>query len=251
VIHVYGITRAATRLPDGLEGLGEPPGAVRLVTEGELAAIITALDEPPRNRAALERHAQVQSAVAETATVVPLRFGTLMEDERELREDLLARHADELAELLSGVEGCVQMTVKAVYEEDLPVREVVQAHPELKRQHERLTARDDREQHRDEWIALGQRVAAAVEQRRAADEAAIAERLAPHAVEVLVEEPGHERMAARLQLLVRRDSREALDTAVAELADEQAQRLTVRYVGPLAPYSFCDVSLDAGAAAWG
>ena len=250
MIHVYGITGAATRLPDGMEGLGEPPHAVRLVTEGELAAIVTDLDEPPRDRAALERHAQVQSAVAATATVVPLRFGTLMEDERELREDLLARHADELTELLRGVDGCVQMTVKVTYHEDVPVRDAVRAHPELKREHERLSARGDQERNRDAWIALGERVAGAVEQRRAADESALAERLAPHAVEVLVEEPGHERVVARLQLLVRREQREALDEAVAALTEEHAERLSIRYVGPLAPYSFCDASLDAETA-WG
>src|SRR5690349_17073866 len=98
-----------------MEGLGEPPRAVRLVTEGELAAIVTDLDEPPRNRAALARHAEVQGAVAAQATIVPLRFGTLMQDERELRAGLLGRHAAELSELLASVDGCVQMTVKAVY----------------------------------------------------------------------------------------------------------------------------------------
>ncbi|MEA2294504.1 MAG: hypothetical protein QOE86_2143 [Solirubrobacteraceae bacterium] len=247
MIHVYGITHANTALPGALEGLGQRP--VRLVSQGELAAVVTDLDEPPRTRADLDSHAQVQGAIVAEATLVPLRFGTLLEDEGELREGLLGRHAGELRDVLASVDGRVQMTVKAVYHEGTMLREAVQAHPELKRESDRLSARNDREGDRDAWVRLGEHVAHIVEGRRLADEGAIVGALEPHAEQILVEEPGHERMAARLQLLVRRDRRAALDAAVAALGAEQEPRMTLRYVGPLAPYSFSDLALD-GTAAW-
>lgn len=247
MIHVYGITYAGVELPGAMEGLGQRP--VRTVEKGELAAVVTELDDPPRTRADLDAHAKVQAAVVAEATLVPLRFGTLLDDEAELKDGLLGRHAPELLEVLGSVDGRVQMTVKAVYHEGAVLREAVQAHPELKRESDRLTARGDREGDRDAWVRLGERVAHVVEGRRAADEAAIVARLEPHAEQMIVEEPGHERMAARLQLLVPRDGREALDAAVAELGAEQEQRIAIRYVGPLAPYSFCDLSLD-GTATW-
>lgn len=247
MIHVYGVTHAGAELPEGLRGLGGRP--VRSVVEGDIAAVVTDLDELPRSRADLEAHAEAQATLASELTVVPVRFGTLMDDEAELREGLLGRHADDLHRLLESVEGRVQMTLKAVYEEDVMLREAIARHPELKRESDRLQARGDRAP-REALINLGERIARAVAARRTEDEDALVARVEPIADRVLVEEPGHERIAARLQLLVRRERREELDAAVAALAAEQEGRMTLRYVGPLAPYSFCDVSLDPGAAAW-
>src|SRR4051794_4564824 len=101
-----------------MEGLGEPPGTVRLVEHDGLAAVVTDLAEPPKTRNDLDRHAKVQAAIVEQETIVPLRFGTLLDSEDELRSGLLGDHAAELAELLQSVDGRVQMTLKAVYHED-------------------------------------------------------------------------------------------------------------------------------------
>jgi Gas vesicle synthesis protein GvpL/GvpF len=247
VIHVFGITHAGAAIPEGMDGLGDPASPVRAVEHDRLAAVVCDLEQPPRSRAALDRHQKVQSELVQTMTLVPLRFGTLMDSEQELVEGLLTAHAAELRELVASVDGRVQLTLKAIYHEDVPLREAVKAHPDLKRTSDRLRERDAG---RDAWVDLGQRVARAIEAHRAADETAIVARLEPHAERVLVEEPGHERMVARLQLLVPRDRREGLDQAVAALIAEQEERMSIRYIGPLAPYSFCDVSLDAEAA-WG
>jgi len=236
VIHVYGVTHADVELPEDHRGLGDAP--VRAVGAGEVAAVVSDLAAPPRTRADIEAHARVQGAIAERTTIVPLRFGTLMRDEDELRKGLLER--PEIRELVTAMDGRVQMTVKALYEEDALLREIVRDHPELKRMSDRARGREER-------IALGERVARAVAQRRGADEDAIVRVVSGIADQVVVEEPGHEQVAARLQLLVRRDRREQLDAAVATVAAEQAGRMTVRYVGPLAPYSFCDLSLEAPA----
>jgi hypothetical protein len=236
VIHVHGITHADATLPEALEGLGQRP--VRMVVEEDLAAVVSELEEPPRSRDDLDRHARVQSAVVAGATLVPLRFGTLLDDEQELRRDFLGRHAPELRDLLASVEGRVQMSLRAFYREDVLLRETVQAHPQLKREVDR------RGSDREARIRLGERIAGLVEERRFSDEAAIVGRLEPHAEHIVVEEPGHERMAAKLQLLVPRDRRSGLDAAVAALAAEQEARMAIRYVGPLPPYSFCDLTLD-------
>jgi hypothetical protein len=57
--------------------------------------------------------------------------------------------------------------------------------------------------------------------------------------------PASERQAASLQLLVAERDRPRLDAAVDRLAREQGDRLSLRYVGPLPPYSFSDLALEA------
>ncbi len=98
------------------------------------------------------------------------------------------------------------------------------------------------------WVA--EVVAEAVEQRRAQDRDRVREALAPFADVVVDDEPAGERVAAQLQLLVARDRRAELDAAVERLAAQEAERLAVKYLGPLAPYSFADLQLDAETEPW-
>jgi hypothetical protein len=251
VIHVYGVIDATAELPEGLRGLGASPSSVRTIARGDLAVVVSDLEEPPRTREDLERHAQVQSAIVAHTTLVPLQFGTLLDDEEEVRDGLLGAHAAQLREVVASVAGHVQMTVKAVYDEGVLLREVVTERPELKREADRIEAQADPAATREARIALGERIAQEVEARRSADEDHIVQSLARSADEIVVEPPTHERMAARLQLLVARERRPELDRAVEKLSAEQAGRMTLRYVGPMAPYSFCDLTLESEAGAWG
>ena len=176
-----------------------------------------------------------------------MRFGTVM-PEAAVREMLLGRHASELADLLHQLDGCVQMSVKAFYGADALLRHALRAHPELKRRAQDLE-RQPPERTVGERVALGQEVARAVEEQRWQDEQRLVEGLTPLVRELRAEPVDGERMAANLQLLVERDRRGPLDAAVARLAEANADRFAIRYVGPLAPYSFADLSLEAPA--WG
>jgi hypothetical protein len=101
-------------------------------------------------------------------------------------------------------------------------------------------------------MALGEQIAAAVDARRAHDEEALAQRLRPLASDVRIEDADSERVALNAQLLVRRDRREALDAAIAELGNALEGYLALRYLGPLPPYSFAALELEeAGATRWG
>jgi len=70
-VHVHGVTHAAERA--AIEEAG-----ARAVVHGELAAVVG--DAAPDTRAAdlARRHWKVLEAIAATATVLPVRFGTVM-----------------------------------------------------------------------------------------------------------------------------------------------------------------------------
>jgi hypothetical protein len=71
------------------------------------------------------------------------------------------------------------------------------------------------------------------------------------AEEVRVDPPATERQALSLQLLVDEDRRPELDAAVRALSEEHGGRISFRYVGPIAPYSFAALSLDGDDDRWG
>jgi hypothetical protein len=242
-VYVYAVARPGPAEP-ALTGVGAQPAPVRAVAGAGLRALVSDVPEGWRRagRADLEAHDRVLTELGAHETVVPMRFGVVMGSDEEVRERLLEPHAGELASLLERLDGHVQMSVKAYYGEDALLREVLRRRPRLKQRADELQGLPvaATQQLR---IDLGRDVAAAVEEQRAADERLLAEPLAAVAADVRVEAPPSERQVASVQLLVRQDRRAALDAAVERLARDHGDRFALRYVGPLPPYSFCDLSL--------
>jgi hypothetical protein len=142
------------------------------------------------------------------------------------------------------------MTVKAFYAGDALLREVMASRPDIARRAAEMNDRPDAEA-RGVKIWLGEVIADAVAQRRQTDEQRLLEQIAPVVDDVRVEPPANERTALNAQVLVARDRREALDAVVRRLTTEESGRLAFRYVGPLAPFSFADMSLQGEESAWG
>jgi hypothetical protein len=69
------------------------------------------------------------------------------------------------------------------------------------------------------------------------------EKLAPAVAQVRSEPVRNERGVLNAALLVRRDARAQLDALVSQLATSAEGWLALRYVGPVAPYSFADLEL--------
>jgi hypothetical protein len=178
-----------------------------------------------------------------------MRFGIVMDSDEIVRERLLGRHATELGDVLRALDGHVQMTVRAFYAEDALLHEVLATQPALARESAALAQRPEAET-QSARVRLGEMVAKAVEARRAEVESALLMRLTPLAVDVQVDPPTSERVALNAQLLVHRDHRAALDNEIRELSDKLEGALAFRYIGPLAPFSFADLSLEDGDEPW-
>jgi hypothetical protein len=247
-LYVYGvIPAAAAREWPGADGLDGPSSAVRTVEAGELAALVSPLasDRIPGHREDLEAHRRVLSLANERGTTIPMRFGIVMDSEDLVREELLVRHEPEFTDLLRKLDGHVQMSVRAFYAEDALLREVAENDPEIVRRTAAIEGLPETES-RQARIELGQLIAEQIAERREQDEKALVDQLSPFATEVRVDPPTSERVALNAQLLVRRDRRSALDEAVGVLSTALDGQLAIRYIGPLPPYSFAELSLEAG-----
>jgi hypothetical protein len=236
--YVYGFTRAE-HLPDDLgDGVGEPPGPVEVVTEGDLAALVTEVGAEgfaPR-RANLEAHAEVLRRAHAHDTVLPLRFGIVMEDDDAVRTHLASR-APELEQMLEDLEGKLEMSVSALYREDVVLREVVAEHPEVAQAQRAIKDKPAAATH-FERIRLGEIVAGAIDAKRSVDSGAILRELETHAVAVAPGDPLHERMVVNAAFLVDRDRLDEFDAAVEAASRDRADRMQFKLLGPLPPHSF-------------
>ena len=96
-----------------------------------------------------------------------------------------------------------------------------------------------------ERIRLGELVAETLNAKREADEHAILNRLAPHAIAMDVNPPILERMAVNAAFLLERDDTESFDAELERLAEEHHPRIGFKLTGPLPPHSFVELALEA------
>lgn len=245
-LHVYGVVRADTPLPDGLQGLYETP--VTTVVEEGLAALVSESPEAAQaRRAELMCHARILEQIVENETVLPMQFGMSMPDEQAVRGDLLVPHRQRLENLLTQLDGTVQVTVKVVYREDDALREVLRHSPQLLQARERLASLPPEAAH-FQRADFGQAIAADLERMGNRDGAEIMAALVPLA---LAHVEGRHVSAYHIlntSFLVRRESRTRFDEAVGAVAEQWNELATTRYLGPQPPYGFVD--LELGDPAW-
>jgi hypothetical protein len=113
--YVYGIVPVDVELAEDAGGVGEPPGRVRLVRHGEIAALVSEVDpeQPLRRPRDLIAHRDLLDATAAEVPVLPVRFGSVLADRSAVISELLAPHHDELAEALSELDGQAEYVIEA------------------------------------------------------------------------------------------------------------------------------------------
>jgi hypothetical protein len=242
-VHVHGVVAAADRIEIA-------SADVRLVAHGDIAALVTGADAERLSAAGVLRaHWRVLEEAAASATVLPVRFGTVMAGERAVVDEFLAPGHDGLAAELKALDGKVQLTVKGFFEEAALMRSVVEASPAIASLRERVRSMPEAAAYYEN-IKLGQMVAAEVERARERDTESVLARLGPLAVATSREAPSALDSAVNAAFLVERDRVDEFSEAVTELGRELAGRVKLRYVGPLAPYSFTGEVTTPGAPAW-
>jgi|SRR5947209_3306672 len=241
-MYVYGVVRAGVHLRP-VAAAGVDGRAVSRAAGGDLAAVIAdGVAEPVRpSRRNVMAHSAVLQEVVAQADVLPMRFGVVMPTLDAVREELLGAHAEQLMAELDAVADCVELGLTVTSLEQAQLQRLLAGDRALREARGRTESVSDR-------IALGERVARGLEGSRAAVADRVVEALAPLAVDAALDEPRHADMEASVAFLVERRRVASFEVAVESLSAELGTDRRVRLVGPLPPYHFVDLGLEA--AAW-
>jgi hypothetical protein len=166
-----------------------------------------------------------------------MRFGVVMEGDTEVRARLLDAHREELVAQLEDFAGKIELRVRATYQEQPLMLEIVREDQDVARLRDMLRGGADDATYYGR-IQLGELIARAVERKREVDSGAILDTLVPLALAVEVAEPAHERIVLGASFLVEHGRIGEFDAAVEAVARSQADRMRVKYTGPLPPHSF-------------
>jgi hypothetical protein len=249
--YVYGVVAAADSTEIQAPGVGGDKAKVRRVVLDGVAALVSDVPQGALVAARdLRAHWSVLEEAAARTTVLPVRVGTVMASDAVVADEFLAPNAERLAALLAELDGKVQLNIKGFYDEETLLREVVQQTPQVARMRRRVQALPDAAGYYDR-IRLGELVSAEIDRRRARDAELVVGRLEPLAEAANAEPPNTRNGAVNAAFLVRRDRVDDFSAAVERLAAELGDRIRIRYVGPLPPYSFADGNVLVESGAWG
>jgi Gas vesicle synthesis protein GvpL/GvpF len=234
-LYVYGIV-GDDDLPDRLAGRG-----LRLVGTDGLAALVKEVpaEVTRATRRALLDHAEIVEDAFEWTTILPMRFGVVVPDEDAVSVQLLEPSRDLLEDLLRQHASTAELTLKASYDEEAVLAELVAASPRLAQLRELY----NRHPSMDRGMELGEETAAQLTARRDRDADRIVRTVEPLTLAMRVGEVGLEGGVVSLALLVERGRAGEVEEWVKSISRDLSPPIHFRLVGPLPPYSFVDVPL--------
>ena len=242
--YLYCIVRSKDPRTFETLGMGERGDMVRTINYRELATVVS--DSPlPRydnTRRNMMAHMRVLDEVMADYTVLPVRFDSVAPSPAAVREQLLEARHGELSAMLDGMDGRIEMGLKAFRYEDVVFQEMVQENPIIRRMRQGLERRSLEETYYDR-IRLGELVEGELKARRGRDADGILERLRPLAEKTQVNATIADHMVVNAAFLIARKRESEFDSMVRALDADWGRRLLIKCIGPVAPYNFVNVSM--------
>lgn len=242
--YIYCIGRAepfAKSPPFQAEAIGGPEHPVRILSFGDLAAVVS--DAPARRlevrRNLLLAHEAVNTEAMERGDIIPLSFGTIARDDKEVVEKLLKASSDDLRQQLEAVQGCVELDLKVLWNQERLFQEIVAEHGRIRALRSAVASAPVHER-----IEMGQLTSEVIAGKSDQEAQAILDELEPLAVEVQLNRLLTDRMVLNAAFLVEKSRLAEFDKQVNDLALTEDGRLIFRYAGPAPPYHFVDLSMS-------
>lgn len=244
--YVYGIipVNGADYEYDTL-AFAAPDGRFELVRDGDVAAVVSestidGFADLPRGDLMryLSRHQEAIEEIMDYSPVLPVKFGTLLEDDDQVRTLLHLGH-DDFQRTVKMVGNAVEFDV-AVTWEPAEIFAAIAAEPEIAAFKEQVAALPPEESLRGR-MAIGQLVKMRFDERRNKLRDELVGELTQAVSQWQLNALMDDSMVANVACLVSDSQLSALESKVYELNERHGDRLQFRLVGPLPAYSFASV----------
>jgi len=240
--YIYGVIPTGEAISFDCATVGRRRDRPHTVPHRDIAALVSAC--VPTDYAALgrdvllqelARHQQVVEHVLQRLPILPMKFGTTVEDEDRVAS-ILRLGYDDFRGALNGLKGKIQVELVATWELASVLQDVAREEPiaELKAS----IGDDSSPASIRERVRLGEMVKRSLDRRRDEYEWAALQRLAPCSPELRRNPLFDDSLVMNLAVLLEKGRQAEFDRTLDALDQELGGRLTLRRVGPLPPYSF-------------
>jgi hypothetical protein len=243
-LYVYAIARAGAAAPQGLVCVANPAGEMSMLDIGPLSALVSPIAEPEvmAARRHMMAHTKALEAAMATTTLLPMRFGVIVDGPENIAAALAPKTADLLA-LLADLDGRIEAGVRASWSEAVLYREIVAKRPDIARRAEALSKANQIAAYYDR-IELGREVDSAMAVKRFEEKKALMARLAPYAVRHADLKESDDMNVMNVALLVDRAREAELIAAIEAIDHDESDRLQLKVVSPAPVYNFVKLRIE-------
>ena len=244
--YLYGIIGADRERSFGYTGIGGRGDEVHTVRYEDLAAVVS---DTPTNKYAVngenpKAHERVIEEVMREYTVLPARFCTITEPPgavEKIKQRLLKERYTEFKDLLGEMDNKVELGLKAFWTNmDAIFREIVEEHREIRRFKEEIAARPPDKTHYQR-MKIGEMVQAALEAKKDKEVGQILSVLRELSTDSRTNDTYGDKWILNAAFLVDKSLEKKFDDRMDALSEEYAERIRLKYVGPIPPFNFVEV----------
>jgi len=245
--YVYGIISASAPATFGPSPLSSALEEVYTIVHRDLACVASnysggdfaSLGKGDTLRC-LMAHQVVIEQVMKKYAILPVKFGTLVEDDEEIRR-ILAQGYEKLSQTLDQMDGLVEIEVAATWD----LREVLEEignEEEIVELKLSMTGKTPSEL-LETQIDAGKLVKESLERRREVYRSQTVQSLAGLALDTQPNVVVADEMVMNVAFLVQEEKQEDFDSRVRQINETFNDRIDFRVIGPLPPYSFSTVEI--------
>lgn len=244
--YMYCIIESNQPQSFGPLGIGAKGDELYTICFNDIAAVVS---NSPILKYSISRentiaHEKAIEEVMKEYTVLPVRFATIAEDEEKVKKILEKEH-DRFAELLMNMGGKTELSLIAIFKEDIIYKEITEKYQDIRVFKEKIAGLPPGKTH-GQLMEIGRRVEAALHKEREIYKQEILNTLTALSCDVKVNDNYGELMIIKAAFLVERYREEEFDRKVNELAEKYVEKIRFRYVGTLPPFNFVNLVIETG-----
>ena len=246
--YIYGVISTSQSATFGQSLLSSIPEEVRTVVYQDLACVVSnygesdfaSLSREEKLRCLMAHQGIIERVMKEGYTILPVKFGTLVEDEDEIRR-ILEQGYDKLVPTLNQMNGLVEIEVAATWDLKKVLEEI--GSEEQIMQLGRTMAGKTASEILEIQINAGKLVKESLDRRREGYYWQTMQSLAETALDVQPNALVADEMVMNIAFLIQREKQEDFDSQVRRINETFNDQINFRVIGPLPPYSFSTVEI--------
>jgi len=242
--YIYCIITDRVPKTFGSPGIGGRGDEVYTICFDDIAAVVS--NSPvisySVSRENMLSHEKAIEEVMKEYTVLPVRFGTIAEDEEKVKK-ILEKEYHRCRDLLNKVKGKKELGLKGIFKEEIIYKDILEKYEDMRLLKEKLTALPPEKTYYQR-IEIGKMVEQTLEKEKEKYKKVILNILRPLANDMKLNNTYGERMIINAAFLVERHKEAEFDQRVNELGTKYSDKIKLKYVGTLPPFNFVNLVID-------
>lgn len=241
--YIYAIIKSSKPCEFEVEGIGGR-AEVHSVHFNSLAAVVSSspIVKYPVSRDNILAHQKVIEKVMEKFTVLPVRFCTIAESQKDICEKVLKARHEEFKTLLGKMDDKVELGVRVMWANLEEIfKEVLKESPRIAQLKEEIISQPSEQKAYAGKIKIGELVKAALEEKKKEEAHELLGALKFLAEDYRENRILGDRNILNAAFLVKKDKEKMFDRKIEELEKIHGPRKKLTYIGPVPPYNFVEV----------